>query len=92
MNNENKRCKNCGKCKKSEKKLDDVFKGEIDKIFVVSIPPRAGKSLNSFDTYQIIDTLKELRYIINEQKIAIDEIIDDYKKLEKENMYLKKKN
>ena len=37
----------------------------------------------------VVDKLNEQQAIIDEQKIAIDELITDYKKLEKENEQLK---
>lgn len=37
----------------------------------------------------VVDLLNEQQAIIDEQKIAIDELITDYKKLEKENEQLK---
>ena len=41
------------------------------------------------DWEDVVDLLNEQQAIIDEQKIAIDELITDYKKLEKENEQLK---
>jgi len=42
------------------------------------------------ETDEVVDLLNEQQSIIDEQKIAIDEMITDYKNLEKENEMLKK--
>ena len=48
-------------------------------------------SFNNEDVCRrIVMLLNEQQYIIREQKIAIDEMITDYKNLEKENIELKK--
>lgn len=45
------------------KKLDDVFKGEIDKIFINN-PPRTGKSLNSFDNKDVKEYVVRYQTVI----------------------------
>ena len=51
---------------------------------------------NQEDTFlnwgDVVDLLNEQQDTIGEQKIVIDELITDYKKLEKENEELKKDN
>lgn len=41
---------------------------------------------------EVVNKLNKQQDIIGEQKIAIDELITDYKKLEKENEQLRKEN
>ena len=48
---------------------------------------QTGKELYAID---VVDLLNEQQDTIGEQKIAIDELITDYKKLEKENEQLRK--
>ena len=58
---------------------DDLVIGVLDTV--------TGRTFNSFE---IVDCLNEQQDTIGEQKIAIDELITDYKKLEKENEQLRK--
>ena len=49
-----------------------------------------GVFANSLSPSEICERLNELQSIINEQRIAIDEMVTDYKNLEKENEQLQK--
>ena len=75
----------------SEKERFVVGSNEIGEIIVTDVETGKVYHYGSMSNFLgLIRLLNEQQSIIDEQKIAIDEMITDYKNLEKENEWLRK--